>query len=106
MASRAGAPCFDNGLAVFDRIRYRRHDGKVSTLLRGSLSGLHLNEHLAHPGDVVFRTPAKWAPRALCPSGSARATDPGARPTGLRTGRANRETRGRGRLGEGMIDYR
>jgi ATP-dependent DNA ligase len=22
--------CDDNGLAVFDRIRYRRHDGRVS----------------------------------------------------------------------------
>jgi ATP-dependent DNA ligase len=65
MANRAGAPCFDNGLAVFERIRYRRHDGKVSSLLRGSLSGLHLNEHLAHPGDVVFRHACKMGPEGI-----------------------------------------
>jgi len=32
---------------------------RVSSLLRGSLPGLHLNEHLAHPGDVVFRHACK-----------------------------------------------
>jgi ATP-dependent DNA ligase len=78
--------CDDNGLAVFERLRHRpegRHvflyafdllelDGTdlrrepletrkatLASLLRGSLPGLHLNEHLTHPGDVVFRHACK-----------------------------------------------
>jgi bifunctional non-homologous end joining protein LigD len=27
----------------------------LASLLRGSLPGLRLNEHLTHPGDLVFR---------------------------------------------------
>src|SRR5262245_24726759 len=74
--------CDANGLAVFERLRYRRDDHSVllfafdlleldgqdlrrepletrkatlASLLRGSLPGVRLNEHLTHPGDVVFR---------------------------------------------------
>ena len=73
--------CDANGLAVFERLRRkptRDHvllyafdllelDGEdlrrepfetrkatLASLLRGSLPGLRINEHLAHPGDVVF----------------------------------------------------
>jgi bifunctional non-homologous end joining protein LigD len=31
----------------------------LASLLRGSLPGLRLNEHLAHPGDAVFRHACK-----------------------------------------------
>jgi ATP-dependent DNA ligase len=31
----------------------------LASLLRGSLPGLRLNEHLTHPGDVVFRHACK-----------------------------------------------
>jgi bifunctional non-homologous end joining protein LigD len=78
--------CDDNGLAVFELLRRKpegRHvqlfafdllelDGQdlrsepfetrkatLASLLRGSLPGLHLNEHLVHPGDVVFRHACK-----------------------------------------------
>jgi bifunctional non-homologous end joining protein LigD len=78
--------CDDNGLAVFERLRYQRGgrtvflyafdllelDGTdlrrepfetrkatLASLLRASLPGLRLNEHLTHPGDVVFRHACK-----------------------------------------------
>jgi bifunctional non-homologous end joining protein LigD len=78
--------CDDNGLAVFERLRNKneaRHvllyafdllelDGEdlrraafetrkatLASLLRGSLPGLRLNEHLTHPGDVVFQHACK-----------------------------------------------
>ena len=72
----------EDGLAVFERLR-RKASGKhvflfafdlleldgqdlrrepfetrkatLASLLRKSHPGLHLNEHLAHPGDAVFR---------------------------------------------------
>jgi bifunctional non-homologous end joining protein LigD len=78
--------CDDNGLAVFERLR-RKHEGQkvflfafdllelngtdlrrepietrkatLASLLRGSLAGLRLNEHLTHPGDVVFQHACK-----------------------------------------------
>ena len=31
----------------------------LASLLRGSLAGLRLNEHLAHPGDVIFQHACK-----------------------------------------------
>jgi bifunctional non-homologous end joining protein LigD len=83
--------CDDNGLAVFERLR-REASGKhvflfgfdllelngqdlrrepietrkatLASLLRGSRPGLHFNEHLAHPGDVVFRHACKMGARA------------------------------------------
>jgi bifunctional non-homologous end joining protein LigD len=78
--------CDGNGIAVFERLRYQRSgrhvflyafdllelDGQdlrrepfetrkatLASLLRGSLPGLRLNEHLAHPGDAVFRHACK-----------------------------------------------
>jgi len=80
--------CNENGLAVFERLQ-RQPSGKhvflyafdlleldgqnlrrepletrkatLASLLRGSLPGLRLNEHLAHDGESVFRTPASSA---------------------------------------------
>ena len=41
-------------------VRYVSRKGTLASLLRGSLPGLRLNEHLAHPeGDVVFRHACK-----------------------------------------------
>jgi bifunctional non-homologous end joining protein LigD len=78
--------CDEYGLAVFERLRHQREgravflfafdllelDGQdlrrepletrkatLASLLRGSRSGLRLNEHLTHPGDVVFRHACK-----------------------------------------------
>jgi bifunctional non-homologous end joining protein LigD len=76
----------ENGLAVFERLR-RKHEGRkcfsspstcsnstartfdasrfetrkatLASLLRGSLPGLRLNEHLVQPGDIVFRHACK-----------------------------------------------
>ena len=78
--------CDENGLAVFERLR-RKPTGKhvflyafdlleldgqdlrrepletrkatLASLLRGSLPGLRLNEHLAHDGESVFRHACK-----------------------------------------------
>src|SRR5262249_60323622 len=74
--------CDDNGLPVFDQLRYRRDDRRVflyafdlidlngedlrrepierrkavlAKLLRHAKVGLLLNEHINEPGDVVFR---------------------------------------------------
>ena len=74
--------CDDNGVAVFERLR-RQREGKnvflcafdllelngkdlrreplevrkstLASLLRARLPGLQFNQHLAHPGDIVFR---------------------------------------------------
>jgi ATP-dependent DNA ligase len=78
--------CDDNGVASFDLIRYRRHDGRVflyafdlielnghdlrrepieirkgklAKLLRKALPGLQLNEHIEERGDIVFRHACK-----------------------------------------------
>jgi bifunctional non-homologous end joining protein LigD len=103
--------CDGDGMPVFDRLRYRRQDGRVflyafdllelngqdlrrepieirkrqlATLLRAAQVGLQLNEHISEPGDVVFRHASRWVSRASFRSGSARATAPAARPTGSR----------------------
>ena len=74
--------CDQDGLPVFDWLRYRRQDGAVflyafdllelngkdlrreplevrkatlANMLRSCPPGVCFNEHLAHPGDVVFR---------------------------------------------------
>jgi bifunctional non-homologous end joining protein LigD len=78
--------CDENGLAVFERLRYQRDDRSVfllafdlleldgqdlrrepletrkatlASLLRGSLPGVRFNEHLIHDGGVVFRHACK-----------------------------------------------
>ena len=78
--------CDGNGMPVFDRLRYRHQDGAVflfaldllelegrdlrrepieirkrqlAPLLRAARVGLQLNEHIAEPGDVVFRHACK-----------------------------------------------
>ena len=78
--------CDDDGLPVFDRLRYRRDDRRVflyafdlielngqdlrrkpievrkaalAKLLRHAKAGLLLNEHIDEPGDVVFRHACK-----------------------------------------------
>jgi ATP-dependent DNA ligase len=78
--------CNGDGMPVFDRLRYRRHDGRVflyafdllelngqdlrrepieirkrqlAILLRAARVGLRLNEHISEPGDVVFRHACK-----------------------------------------------
>lgn len=78
--------CDDNGLAVFDRIRYRRHDGKVflyafdlielngddlrrkpldvrkvtlRSLLVKVAPGLRWNEHIEGDGEAIFRHACK-----------------------------------------------
>jgi bifunctional non-homologous end joining protein LigD len=39
--------------------RWRRARRRFASLLRGSLPGLRLNEHLAHDGESVFRHACK-----------------------------------------------
>jgi bifunctional non-homologous end joining protein LigD len=78
--------CDGDGMPSFDRLRYRRQDGAVfmfafdlielngddlrrepiearkrqlAALLRNARLGLRLNEHIAEPGDVVFRHACK-----------------------------------------------
>src|SRR5262249_14776217 len=78
--------CDRDGMPVFDRLRYRRQDGRgflyafdlielegrdlrrepieirkrqLATLLRAARMGLQLNEHISEPGDVVFRHACK-----------------------------------------------
>jgi bifunctional non-homologous end joining protein LigD len=78
--------CGDDGLPVFDRLRYRRDDRRVflyafdlialdgddlrgepietrkaalAKLVRSGKPGLMLNEHIEEPGDVVFRHACK-----------------------------------------------
>jgi bifunctional non-homologous end joining protein LigD len=78
--------CDRDGMPSFDRLRYRRQDGAVflfafdlleingvdlrrdpievrkrqlRTLLRAATVGLQLNEHIAEPGEVVFRHACK-----------------------------------------------
>jgi ATP-dependent DNA ligase len=100
--------CDENGLAVFERLRLKpsgRHvflyafdllelDGQdlrrepletrkatLASLLRRSLPGLRLNEHLTHDGESVFQHACKMS-KASCQSGSARVTAPAGPPIG------------------------
>jgi bifunctional non-homologous end joining protein LigD len=84
--------CDDNGLPVFDRLRYRRDDRRVflyafdlielngedlrhepierrkaalAKLIRRAKTGLVLNEHIVEPGDVVFRHTCKLGPEGI-----------------------------------------
>jgi bifunctional non-homologous end joining protein LigD len=78
--------CDDNGVPIFDRLRYRRDDRRVflcafdlieldgndlrrepierrkvalAKLLRRAKPGLQINDHITEPGDVVFRHACK-----------------------------------------------
>ena len=65
-ASRLAAMCC---LYAFDlleldgedlrRAAFETRKATLASLVRGSLPGLRLNEHLTHPGDVVFRHACK-----------------------------------------------
>src|SRR6516164_5360587 len=103
--------CDENGLAVFEPLRLKpsgKHvflyafdllelDGQdlrrepletrkatLASLLRGSLPGLRVNEHLTHDGESVFRHACEMGlvERASCRSGSGRATAPAGRRIG------------------------
>jgi bifunctional non-homologous end joining protein LigD len=101
--------CDENGLAVFERLRQEgqgRHvflyafdllelDGKdlrreplevrkatLRNVLRGYPPGVRLNEHLTHPGDVVFRHACKMGCEGTSRSVSAPSTAPADRRTG------------------------
>jgi bifunctional non-homologous end joining protein LigD len=78
--------CDDNGMAVFERLRQRRHEASVflfafdllelngtdlrrepievrkatlASVLRSCRSGLQFNQHLTNPGEIVFRHACK-----------------------------------------------
>jgi hypothetical protein len=116
--------CDENGLTVFERLRLKpsgEHvflyafdllelDGQdlrrepietrkatLASLLRGSLPGLRLNDHLTHPGDVVFRHACKMGLEGIV---SKRLQEPGC---------ACGEARGGGGLGlitSGVLPWR
>ena len=102
--------CGDDGIASFDRIRYRRHDEDVflyafdlieldgddlrrdplavrkatlASLLRRAAPGLRFSEHLDNEdGPLVFAHACKMGLRVSCRSGRICAIGRGARPTG------------------------
>jgi bifunctional non-homologous end joining protein LigD len=103
--------CDENGLAVFKRLRRKpsgEHvflyafdllelDGQdlrrepletrkatLASLLRGSLPGLRLNEHIAHDGESVFRHACKLGCEGIVSKRSARAIGRVVRRTGSR----------------------
>jgi bifunctional non-homologous end joining protein LigD len=104
--------CGKDGVASFDRLRYRRDDANVfmyafdlieldgDDLRREPLEvrkatlasvvvkaghGVRFNEHMiCDDGEIVFRHACLMGWRGLCPNGRARLTAPVARPTGLR----------------------
>jgi ATP-dependent DNA ligase len=111
--------CDDEGMPSFDRIRYRRHDASVflyafdlielngddlrrdplevrkatlASVLTKAAPGLRVNEHIEPTAPLCSRTPARWASKASCRSGSTHPTAAAARPTGsrARTRRAKR----------------
>jgi bifunctional non-homologous end joining protein LigD len=93
--------CDDNGLASFERIRYRQHDGDVflyafdlielngddlrrdplevrKATLRSMLAkaglGLRFNEHIEGDARPSSPTPARWGSKVSCRSGRTRPT--------------------------------
>src|ERR671925_1676616 len=103
--------CDRDGMPCFDRLRYRRQDGRVFLyafdlleldgrdlrrerierrkvllirLLAKAPAGLQVNDHIVEPGDVVFRHACQLGFEDIVRSGSAHPTAPGARGTGLR----------------------
>jgi bifunctional non-homologous end joining protein LigD len=104
--------CDDNGLSVFNLIRYRHYDqsatlcafdllklngrdmrnepngerkAALKMLLRRSHPGIAYNRHFDVEGSVVFHMPANSAVKASCPSGSAHRIALGDRWTGSRS---------------------
>jgi bifunctional non-homologous end joining protein LigD len=78
--------CDESGLSMFEKLRWRHHDGHVfmwafdllelngqdmrrepievrkatlASVLRSCRAGLQFNQHLEHPGDIVFRHACK-----------------------------------------------
>jgi bifunctional non-homologous end joining protein LigD len=101
-----------DGLAVFDLIRHKRHGDDavliafdlieldredlrrtpieqrkrtLAKLVRRPHAGIVLNEVFEGDGDILLRTPASWAARASCQSGSARPTGPADRLIGSKS---------------------
>jgi ATP-dependent DNA ligase len=101
--------CDGEGMPVFDRLRYRRDDrhvflyafdllqldsrdlrrepiedrkAELTKLLRRAKPGLQLNEHIRSRAISCSGTPVSSVWKALCRSGSARPTGPGARMIG------------------------
>jgi ATP-dependent DNA ligase len=95
--------CNGDGMPVFDRLRYRRHDGRVflyafdllelngqdlrrepieirkrqlATLLRAARVAYSSTSIFPSPATSCSGTPARWVSRASSRSGSARATAP------------------------------
>jgi hypothetical protein len=121
--------CDGKGLSIFEKLRWRHHDERVfmwsfdlleldgqdmrrepievrkatlASVLRGCRAGLQFNQHLEHPGDIVFRHACKLGLEASSRSGWGHVTSPAARATGSssRTQRAGGDARARGRLGK------
>jgi hypothetical protein len=104
--------CGDNGIPVFDRLRYGRQPqaqsvlfaldllelggkdlrrtqleerkGVLPKLVRKSSWAVQLNEHIADRGDIVFRHASKLGFEGLYPSGSARPMSSAAHAIGSR----------------------
>ena len=102
--------CDERGLAIFLTLRRRHNEAQeflyafdlleldgtdmrrepvevrkatLASILRKSRPGVRLNEHLEHPtARWCLHTPARWAWKASCPSGSGHAIARAARPTG------------------------
>ena len=101
--------CDENGLSVFEMIRWRQHEPRsdalcfrptrarredlrrepietrkatLKSLLRRRHAGIAFNQHFAVDGESAPGTLARWAARASYRSDSARRIDRAARPTG------------------------
>src|SRR5260221_14209074 len=101
--------CDDNGLASFERIHYRQHDGDVflyafdlielngddlrrdplqvrkatlASILAKARPGIRLNEHIQGDGPKSSPMLARWGSKVSCRSGRTRPTVRGARLTG------------------------
>ena len=51
--------CLPVSFWILRREPFETRKATLASLLRGSLPGLRLNDHLTHPGDVVFRHACK-----------------------------------------------
>jgi bifunctional non-homologous end joining protein LigD len=101
--------CDDNGMASFDRIRYRKYDASVflyafdlielngddlrrdplqvrkatlASILARARPGIRFNEHIEADGPTVFAHACKMGSKVSYRSGRTRLTARGARPTG------------------------